>query len=144
MIFLKMKTRFYILVASIFLLNSLTANAFGQAQGRCNKSISFATAYGGQLVSQLPDFADKWISANRQKYPGICFSQTPTPGAQNYLLVFSTTLSSYSGIFPTVKIYTSTSTSPVSGSGTVTSNYGEMWYYNYNGTVTTTTTTTTP
>ncbi len=31
---------------------------------------------------------------------------------------------------------------PVSGSGTVTDNYGGMWSYTYNGTVTTTTTTT--
>jgi hypothetical protein len=32
---------------------------------------------------------------------------------------------------------------PVSGSGTVTDNYGGMWNYTYDGTVTTTTTTTT-
>ncbi len=36
---------------------------------------------------------------------------------------------------------TNNSVSPVSGSGTVTDNYGGAWDYTYNGTVTTTTTT---
>jgi hypothetical protein len=114
-------------------------------QTGCDKNISFAVAGGGQIVSRVPAFAEKWISKNQKKYTGLCFSQTPDPQAANYLLVFSTSQSAFNGIYPTVRTSTSTNTSttPVSGSGTVTDNYGGMWNYTYDGTATTTTTTTT-
>ena len=111
----------------------------------CEKNISFAVAQNRQIASRIPAFADKWVSKNAKKYPGLCFSQRPDPQAANYLLVFSTSQSAFNGIYPTVRTSTSTNTSttPVSGSGTVTDNYGGMWNYTYNGTITTTTTTTT-
>jgi hypothetical protein len=111
----------------------------------CDKNISFAVAEGGQIVSRVPSFADKWISKNQKKYRRLCFSQTPNPQSSNYVLIFSTSQSAFNGIYPTVRTNTSTSTStsPVSGSGTVTDNYGGMWNYTYDGTMTTTTTTTT-
>jgi len=114
-------------------------------QTGCDKNISFAVAGGGQIISRVPAFAEKWISKNQKKYTGLCFSQTPDPQAANYLLVFSTSQSAFNGIYPTVRTSTSTNTSttPVSGSGTVTDNYGGMWNYTYDGTATTTTTTTT-
>jgi len=114
-------------------------------QTGCDKNISFAVAGGGQIVSRVPAFAEKWISKNQKKYTGLCFSQVPDPQAANYLLVFSTSQSAFNGIYPTVRTSTSTNTSttPVSGSGTVTDNYGGMWNYTYDGTATTTTTTTT-
>ncbi len=114
-------------------------------QTGCDKNISFAVAGGGQIVSRVPAFAEKWISKNQKKYTGLCFSQVPDPQAANYLLVFSTSQSAFNGIYPTVRTNTSTSTSttPVSGSGIVTDNYGGMWNYTYDGTATTTTTTTT-
>jgi hypothetical protein len=111
----------------------------------CDKNISFAVAQSGQVVSRVPTFADKWVSKNAKKYPGMCFSQMPNPQAANYLLVFSTSQSAFNGIYPTVRTSTSTNTNttPVSGSGMVTDSYGGMWNYTYDGTVTTTTTTTT-
>jgi hypothetical protein len=114
-------------------------------QSGCDKNISFAVAGGGQIVSRVPAFAEKWVSKNQKKYMGLCFSQVPDPQAANYLLVFSTSQSAFNGIYPTVRTNTSTNTSttPVSGSGTVTDNYGGMWNYTYDGTATTTTTTTT-
>ena len=114
-------------------------------QTGCDKNISFAVAGGGQIVSRVPAFAEKWVSKNQKKYMGLCFSQVPDPQAANYLLVFSTSQSAFNGIYPTVRTNTSTNTSttPVSGSGTVTDNYGGMWNYTYDGTATTTTTTTT-
>ena len=108
----------------------------------CRKNISLAVAGGGRMDLLVPDFARKWISKNSRKYDGVCFSQTPVAGAENYLLVFSTTESAFDGIYPRLKTNTSTSTTPVSGSGTVTDSYGGMWNYTYDGTVTTTTTTT--
>ena len=47
-----------------------------------------------------------------------------------------------SGFDAVLRTNTSTSTSPVSGNGTVTDNYGSTWNYSYNGEITTTTTTT--
>jgi hypothetical protein len=109
----------------------------------CDKNISFAVAEGGQVVSRVPTFADKWVSKNARKYSGICFSQVPNSQAANYLLVFSTSQAAFNGIYPTVRTSTSTNTTPVSGNGTVTDSYGSVWNYTYDGTVTTTTTTTT-
>lgn len=114
-----------------------------QTSGNCGKNISFAVAEGGQIVSRAPGFTQKWIDKNQKQYPGLCFSQNANPNAANYVLVFSTSISDFNGLYPTVRTNTSTSTSPVSGSGMVTDNYGGMWSYSYNGTATTTTTTTT-
>ncbi len=113
------------------------------AQSACTKNISFAWASGGQVWPMVPAWTEKWISKNQQRHPEFCFDQSPLPGLQNYLLVFSTTSSAFSGIQPSVRTSTSTSTSPVSGSGTINSySTGQMWSYNYSGTETTTTTTT--
>lgn len=114
-----------------------------QNSGGCGKNISFAVAAGGQIVSRAPQFTQKWIEKNQKKYVGLCFSQTPNPQATNYVLVFSTSRSSFNGIFPTVVTSTSTNSSPISGSGTITSNSGSIWNYTYEGTETTTTTTAT-
>src|SRR5262249_37950253 len=102
--------------------------------------ISFAVAEGGQVVPRVPKFAEKWFGKNAKKFPDLCFSQTPN-SVKNYLLVFSTTRNAFNGIYPTVRTNTTTSTSPVSGSGTVMDTSGGMWTYTYSGTETTTTTT---
>jgi YD repeat-containing protein len=117
--------------------------AQGTQKSDCGKNISFAFAEGGQIVSSAPGFTRKWIGKNQKKYPGLCFSQNANPSAANYVLVFSNSISAFNGLYPTVRTNTSTNTSPVSGSGMVTDNYGGMWSYTYNGTATTTTTTTT-
>jgi len=114
-----------------------------QSSGGCAKNISFAVAEGGQIVSRAPQFTQKWIEKNQKRYAGLCFSQTPNNQAMNYVLVFSTSRSSFDGIFPTVKTSTDTNSSPISGSGTITTDSGSMWSYTYEGTETTTTTTTT-
>jgi hypothetical protein len=126
---------------SALLAPSHTEQSSGGTMG-CAKNISFAVADGGQVTTVVPDFAAKWIKGNQKKYPSTCFSQTPIGQADNYVLVIAYSASAYNGIFPTVRTSTNTSTTPVSGSGTVTSNYGDMWNYTYDGTVTTTTTTT--
>src|ERR1035438_10366809 len=82
--------------------------------GPCAKNISFAVAEGGQIVSRAPQFTQKWIKNNQKHYPGLCFSQIPDSTAINFVLVFSTSQSSFNGIFPTVRTQTSSNTSPVS------------------------------
>jgi hypothetical protein len=131
--------------ASTAVITSDRTVSHSVVQTGCEKNISFAVAQGGQIVSRIPAFAEKWMSKNRKKYVGLCFSQMPDSRAANYLLVFSTSESAFNGIYPTVRTSTSTNTSttPVSGNGTVTDSYGGMWNDTYDGTVTTTTTTTT-
>ncbi|MGH9397705.1 MAG: hypothetical protein ACRD18_12745 [Terriglobia bacterium] len=59
------------------------------------------------------------------------------------MLVLSTSQAALDGFYPTLRTTTSTDTTPVSGSGTVTDDYGNTWDFAYDGTATTTTTTTT-
>lgn len=113
-----------------------------KSTGVCDKTISFASIQGGQLASTGPSFTTKWVEKNQKKYPSLCFVQSPRPDKTNVLFVFSTSESSFNGLYPTTRASTSTDTSPVYGNGTVTSNYGSTWNYTYSGTVTTTTTTT--
>ena len=106
--------------------------------------ISFAIAEdGGRVHPGTPGWVRNWVRKNARKYPGVEFGGTPTKEARNYVIVFSSSANALSGFDPVVRTDTSTSTTPVSGSGTVTDNYGSTWNYTYDGEVTTTTTTTT-
>jgi hypothetical protein len=106
----------------------------------CQKAITFAIAESGGLGYQLPKVSAKWLDKVQQKYPNVCFLQYGARSGQaNYLIVMSSTNSAYSGLQPI--FHRGTTTTPVSGSGTVTDNAGGMWAFTYQGTVTTTTTT---
>lgn len=109
----------------------------------CAQTISFAIARGDRVEPVVLAFTEKWISKNQKKYAGLCFGQTPNPEAKNYLLVFSTSEAAFQGVYPTLRTTTSVTSTPVSGSGTVTNNYGSTWNYSFDGTMTTTTTTAT-
>jgi len=109
----------------------------------CEKNVSFAVIEAAQIVNRVPGWVQTWIAKNQKKYPEICFSQSPDPKSPNFLLVLSASKDAFNGLYPTVRTNTSTSMTPVSGSGVITDSYGSMWNYTYNGTVTTTTTTTT-
>lgn len=115
--------------------------AFGQApvstSTGCSKNISFSVAEGGQPVPAIPKFAAKWISDKKRlrDYADLCFSQIPDPKAKNYVVVFSTSDSSYEGLVPTAHTYTRTA--PSSFNEPVTSSYGGTWDYSYTGPMTT-------
>lgn len=114
------------------------------AQEIPEKVVAFAIADGSGVHPGMPGWTQNWIRKNAKKYPGISFQQgRPVQGAQNYLIVLSASANAVSGFDPVVRTNTSTNTTPVSGSGTVTDNYGSTWNYSYDGQVTTTTTTTT-
>jgi len=118
------------------------ANIPPPRSGSCTRNISFAVAEGGQVATLAPKFTAKWVESNAKNYPGVCFSQTPNAQAANFVIVFATSQSAFSGIYPTIRTRSGTSTHPVSGQGTVTDNDGGTWNYTYNGTVTSSTTTT--
>jgi hypothetical protein len=110
----------------------------------CIKSIAVARATAGKTEPFLPDFVVNWWRKNSKHYPDICLSQSPSGAARNYLIIGSTSESSLEGLFPTVRTYTNTSTSPYTSYGTVSDQYGNVWNYTATGEVTTTTTTTVP
>lgn len=122
-----------------------TAAASAAAPQASLKIVSFAIADPkGGVHPGMAGWTENWIRKNAKKYPNVLFQQgCPIRGAENYLVVFSASASALSGFDPVVTTNTSTNTTPVSGSGTVTDNYGSTWDYTFSGDVTTTTTTTT-
>lgn len=131
--------RLFLSVPLLLLFNPV---ASGQ---NCSKVVAFAIADAGGVHPSLGtgNWIEKWAQKNGKKHSDICFSQSPLQGRANYLVVLSQSAVYLTGFDPVVRTDTSTTTAPVSGSGTVTDNYGGTWHYTYNGTVTSTTTTTT-
>ena len=109
----------------------------------CEKNISVGIANGSQVAAVVPDFAAKWIQSNQKNYPKVCFWQKPLPNKKNYVLIFANSQQAFTGVEPVLRRSTTTSTTPLSGSGTVTDNYGATWNFTSSGTETTTSTTTT-
>jgi len=134
------------LVALLMLL-LLAMPAF--AQQPCTKVVSFGylapTPHGARLIYyKIPDGTSKgwlnnWVRKNAKSYPDVCFLPNPLKDHANFLVVLSDSPRFFQGfqVVPT----SSTNITPVSGSGTVTDEYGGMWNYTFDGEVTTTATT---
>jgi hypothetical protein len=103
--------------------------------GTCGKNISFAVAESGQPVPAVPKFVAKWVSDRKHggNRANVCFSQVPDAVAQNYIMVFSTTDSTFEGLAPIALTYTRTA--PTSQNAMVTSSHGRIWDYSYSGPV---------
>jgi hypothetical protein len=112
----------------------------GQRAG-CTKNVSLGSLDKEKLFLAIPEWAANWYEKNRKKFPGMCFSDSPMPGAQNYLVVFYTSAPAVSGIDSLKNISASADMSPLSGVGTFTTSYGSTWHYTYDRTATTTVTT---
>jgi hypothetical protein len=111
----------------------------GQRAG-CTKNVSLGSLDKEKLFLAIPEWAANWYEKNQKRFPGMCFSDSPMPGAQNYLVVFYTSAPAVSGIDPLKNISASADISP-SGVGTFTTSYGSTWHYTYDRTATTTVTT---
>jgi hypothetical protein len=111
----------------------------GQRAG-CAKNVSLGSLDKEKLFLAIPEWAANWYEKNQKRFPGMCFSDSPMPGAQNYLVVFYTSAPAASGIDPLKKISASADMSPLSGVGTFTTGYGSTWHYTYDRTATTTVT----
>jgi len=112
----------------------------GQRAG-CTKNVSLGSLDKERLFLAIPEWAANWYEKNQKRFPGMCFSDSPMSGAQNYLVVFYTSAPAVSGIDPLIKISASADMSPVSGVGTFTTSYGSTWHYTFDRTATTTVTT---
>jgi hypothetical protein len=110
--------------------------------GPCTKNVSSAIATSSGVDPLFPDFVMHWWKKNAKNYPGVCLSSKPSQEARNYLLVFSTSESYYSGLMPTTHTYRSTSSTTFGANGSVSDQYGNRWNYTATGDAQTTTTTT--
>lgn len=133
----------FCLFAAILSIAATKAVAEDRQPSPCAKNVSFAWAELGHITPAVPAWVDKWIKKNGAKKTTLCFSQTPVANGRNYLLVLSNSRSTFYGVQPVARTAINTSTTPVSGNGTITNTAtGSTWLYNYSGTQTITTTTT--
>ncbi|MGB8916237.1 MAG: PEGA domain-containing protein [Candidatus Sulfotelmatobacter sp.] len=110
--------------------------------GPCTKNVSSAVVSSSGAEPLFPDFVTHWWKKNAKGYPGVCLSSKPSSTARNYLLVFSTSESYYSGLMPTTHTYTSTSSTTFTANGSAMDQYGNRWNYTATGDAQTTTATT--
>jgi PEGA domain len=114
-----------ILITNIFLFGQTPASA----PAGCGKNVSFAITAGGQPVAAIPGFVARTIGNQKrqERYPGLCFAQSPDPRAKNYVVVFSTQEESFKGLVPSVLKYINSA--PISEGTPLSAIYGEMWHY---------------
>src|SRR5437016_5450077 len=112
----------------------------GQRAG-CTKNVSLGSVDKERLFLAIPEWAANWYEKNQKRFPGMCFSDSPMLGAQNYLVVFYTSAPAVSGIDTLREISAAADMSPRSGVGTFTTNYGSTWHSTFDRTATTTVTT---
>ena len=106
-------------------------------------TVTFVTVENGQVLHVLPNWAATWVRKNMEKYPDVRFQMSgPASGEGNYVIAFSFSSNALNGFEPVTHTETSSSTSDVSGTGTVTDDQGNSWDYTINGNADTTTTTT--
>jgi hypothetical protein len=125
---------------SLFVITAMATIAAAEApapaaSAPCIKSISFAMAENGQPVPAIPKFTAKWIGkkSHVDGYPELCLSQIPSASTSNYVVIFSTTGASFTGLSPSAHTYTSSG--PASGTLAGISSYGGTWSYSYTGVV---------
>jgi hypothetical protein len=113
-------------------------------QGACRRSITFAVASNGSLVYRLPNVSTKWFDNAQKKFPNLCFAQLgqAPSGVEQYLIVLSTQISAFNGLYPAYQTKITAASGPLAGNGTITDSQGSTWNYSYQGNFSSTTTTT--
>lgn len=126
-----MKTT-WILLLLVTTVVSLWGEAPTSTADTCEKNVAFAVIAGGQPVAALPSFVVHSIGNEKQlqRYPGLCFAQSPDPRAKNYVVVFATQQESLTGLVPSVLKYVNSA--PISEDSALSAIYGEMWHYTSN------------
>lgn len=105
----------------------------------CDQIVTVAGLTPRGLALYVPPEGQKFMAKNSQNYPRMCLledANNVVPGVPRYLLVYTYSESAFAGFQPVTR--TSTTTTPVSGSGTVMNSYGGSWNFTYYGTVETT------
>lgn len=103
--------------------------------GLCDQVITVAGLTPNGLALYIPPEGQKFMAKNAKDYPRMCLLQDASrfiPGVRRYLLVWAYSQNAFAGFQPVQQV----TTSPVSGSGTVTNLYGDRWNFTYSGTLT--------
>ena len=133
---------FLALAATVPTFASWHKNTCDTPMGTCEnvnatKSVSFAAFDSTGKNLGEPSWVNKWEEKNAPKHPTIMFSG----GTQkHYDVVITLGTSQLRGL----EVAYVTTTTPVSGGGTIVTTNGGVWTYSYTGTVTTTSPTVAP
>jgi hypothetical protein len=99
------------------------------AQPAVDVAIAFGIADSSGVHPGVMGWTRNWINKNAKNFPTVAFQGCAAESLRNYLIVFSSSKSVLNGFDPVLRSSTSTSTSPVSGTGTVSNMYGSTWNY---------------
>jgi hypothetical protein len=114
-------------------------SAFKEGQlSTCIKNVSLGSLDKDRLFLAIPEWALKWHEKNQKRFPGICFSNSLMPEAQNFLVVFYTAEPPAAGTESSAKISGLGEVTPVIGKGGFTTSAHSTWHYAYEQDVMTT------
>jgi len=101
----------------------------------CDQVVTVAGLTPRGLALYIPPEGQSFMAKNAKNYPRMCLVQDTTsfvPGVPRYLLVWAYSEGAFAGFQPVQQL----TTTPVSGSGTLTNLYGDRWNFTYSGTMT--------
>ncbi len=105
----------------------------------CDQTITVAGLTPNGLALYVPPLGQKFMAKNSQNYPRMCLLEDAAnvvPGVPRYLLAYAYSENAFAGFQPVTRV--NTTTTPVSGSGTVKNAYSDAWNFTYYGTLETT------
>jgi hypothetical protein len=113
------------------------ANADAAWMKDCDQIITVAGLTPNGLALYIPSEGRQFMARNLKNYPRTCLVEEAdaagiAPSVPHYLLVWAYSEAAFAGFQPVQQ----GTTSPVSGSGTVTNAYGDRWNVTYSGTAT--------
>ncbi|HKV24232.1 MAG TPA: hypothetical protein VJN93_06535 [Candidatus Acidoferrum sp.] len=109
----------------------------GFSVSNCDQIITVAGLTPSGLALYIPTEGQTFMAKHAKNYRRMCLVETTNatsfaPSVPHYLLVWAYSEAAYAGLQPVQQV----TTSPVSGSGTLTNTYGERWNFSYTGTTT--------
>jgi len=123
----------YQVTLALLLASATFVLAQSPTSAGCGKNVSFAVAEQGQPVPAIPKFTLKWLGSKSrvEHFSQLCFSQVPSGSLTNYIVLFSTSASTFAGLKAAAHTYRSV---PQGNDGTAgVSSYGGTWSYSYSG-----------
>lgn len=103
----------------------------------CDQIITVAGLTPNGLALYVPPEGGRFMAKNAKNYPRMCLVEDTNaasfaPSVPHYLLVWAYSENAFAGFQPVQQV----TTSPISGSGTLTNLYGERWNFTFNGNLT--------
>ena len=125
-------------VGGLSALNELGDSQVAQISARdCDQVITVAGLTPNGLALYIPPEGQRFMAKNAKDYQRMCLvenanSTSFAPNVRHYLLVWAYSEAAFAGFQPVQQV----TTTPVSGSGTLTSIYGQQWNFTFTGNLT--------